>query len=285
MHRGYIKLWRKYQDNEFWRERRVFSKFEAWLDLITEAQHDEKEQFHIIGNHRISTKRGQLIKSKVTLALRWGWNRSKVRRFLDLLTKCSMIVTENVHKTTRISIINYDTYNCERPRNGHDLTTKRPRLDHDLTTDKNVKHVKNAKNVNNKTFSSRQSAEPVFDFEHERDILLTRYDADEQRLIDDCLKAIATTRQTGKIADSVIIKILKQWDSVSAEKVMAGIERYLDGGYHVDGKNERYLWGIIRNQEPGRVVRMPSKGVMPDGSMSVAAAKTLQIAKELANEF
>lgn len=40
---GWIKLWRKVQQHPFYKERRVFSRFEAWLDLLFMANHQNHE--------------------------------------------------------------------------------------------------------------------------------------------------------------------------------------------------------------------------------------------------
>ena len=64
------------------------------------------------------------------------------------------------------------------------------------------------------------------------------------------MKAIATTRASGKVADSRKTAILGKLLEYDEAKLRLGIERYLDGGYHLDKKDERYLYGIIRNIRP-----------------------------------
>lgn len=134
---GWIKLYRKIQDNPLWTEKRVFSRAEAWIDILIEVRHDEKPANVLIGSTLVVCNRGQCIKSLDTWALRWGWNKSAVRRFFELLQNMEQIRHESATKTTRLTVCNYDTYNQER--NGSETETKRKRnaLDTHLTPNKN----------------------------------------------------------------------------------------------------------------------------------------------------
>ena len=105
---GWISLNRKIQCHWLWVEKREFSKLEAWLDILLTVNHTEKKV--MIKNTLFTVKRGESIKSLETWSKRWNWNKSKVRRFLELLKSDSMIVTKNEHKTTRIIVCNYDSY-------------------------------------------------------------------------------------------------------------------------------------------------------------------------------
>jgi hypothetical protein len=72
----------------------------------------------------------------------------------------------------------------------------------------------------------------------------------DQKLIDDVFKAIASTRKSNKVADTVLIAQLQKWERYPVEQVESGIRIYLDKGCADQGKNEKYLLGIIRNQKP-----------------------------------
>lgn len=110
MHRGYIKLWRKIQDNKFWNERRKFSKAEAWIDLLMEARHDIDPLEVGFGMTSVVCHRGQCVKSTRTWADRWGWSEHKVRNFLRVLRDSRAIATETGAKWTQITILNYSDY-------------------------------------------------------------------------------------------------------------------------------------------------------------------------------
>ena len=117
MDRGYIKLWRKFKDNELWKEPRVFSKWEAWLDLISEAQWQAEDKPVLIRNTVYQQKQGEVLKSTRTWARKWRWSESRVRRFLKLLKKRRMIDAVDERQTTRITIVNFVLYNNPRRSN------------------------------------------------------------------------------------------------------------------------------------------------------------------------
>jgi hypothetical protein len=109
-------------------------KFKWWVDMLLEVNH--KDQKVLIGGQLIECNRGQSLNSLLTWSKRWRTNVSAVRRFLKLLESDAMIVTENVTKTTRITICKYETYNGER--NGNETEMKRKRnASETLTTPNN----------------------------------------------------------------------------------------------------------------------------------------------------
>ena len=86
---GFIKLSRKYFDNFLWKEPRVYSKAEAWLDLIESARFEASTE--IINNRVIEVHRGEIPASRRFLEERWKWGSTKVANFIDILTKKGMI--------------------------------------------------------------------------------------------------------------------------------------------------------------------------------------------------
>ena len=97
-------------------------------------------------------KRGESIKSLDTWSKRWNWNKSKVRRFLKTLESDSMIVTKNEHKTTRLTVCKYDSYQDTRNANETQMKQKRNASETQMTPNNNDN------NINNKT----QYEESVF---------------------------------------------------------------------------------------------------------------------------
>lgn len=73
-----------------------------------------------------------------------------------------------------------------------------------------------------------------------------RYTSEQQGVIDKFLDILRYTRRGGKIADSVIADIYKSWEVHPPEKVIYGLQKYIDNpGLH--DKKENYVLGIIRN--------------------------------------
>lgn len=140
-HKGWIKLYRKIQDHWLYQEKRKFSKFEAWLDLLMMASHEDKK--FVLGNELVEIKRGQFVTSELKLMERWKWGKSKLRSFLEILEKDGMITKKSDRKKTVITICNYSIYQDYETEN-------RPQSDHNRTDSRllsdTIKNYKNDKN-------------------------------------------------------------------------------------------------------------------------------------------
>ena len=105
---GWIKLHRKIVDNWIWNDP---EKLRAWLDILLMVNHEDKE---IPVNGKIVTiKRGQKLTSLVKLAERWGWNKKRVVRFLDLLSGSDMVHAKGYAFGTVLTVVNWDLYQLE----------------------------------------------------------------------------------------------------------------------------------------------------------------------------
>jgi hypothetical protein len=94
-----------------WTEKRVFSKLEAWLDLIRSARFDDSGTAELIEGKPVSWSRGQFPVSLRYLGERWQWGKTKVDNFLSLLEREKMIVSWNVHGQRILELVNYEVYN------------------------------------------------------------------------------------------------------------------------------------------------------------------------------
>ncbi len=174
MHRGYIKIWRRLKDSDFWTAEK-FTRAQAWVDLIMLANH--KDSFFRARGQRIDVKRGQVAHSEQSLAARWKWSRGKVRRFLqelegklvpdDLDGKTEktehhnerMIVQHKSNITTLITIVNYDQYQGDGTVDGTAGGT--PNRTADGTADgTHLKNEKNEKNVKEEKERGSETADP-----------------------------------------------------------------------------------------------------------------------------
>jgi hypothetical protein len=128
----------------------------------------------------------------------------------------------------KIIVINYDSYQDSESYKG-----RPPKGEQGQTPGQAQGHN------NNKGHIKRESPPDFFE-------LKKRYP--DPSLIDKCFAAIATTRKSGKVADSILLACLQKWDRYPAEQVEAGIKTYLEKDYAGQGRDEKYLLGIIRNQ-------------------------------------
>lgn len=120
---GWIKLHRSITSHWLYTEKRVYSKFEAWNDILLTVNYSEAKT--IIKGKLYCIKRGESILSLDSWASRWNWDKSKVRRFLNLLQNDSMIILKGDSITTHLIVCKYDSYQGER--NADETQTKRKR--------------------------------------------------------------------------------------------------------------------------------------------------------------
>lgn len=108
---NFLPINRRLFANKFWTEDRVYSKAEAWIDLIQTARFEVSQGKMLIGMKMILWNRGELVASVRYLSLRWKWSLGKVMRFLDLLEDEKMITRRQEFGQTIISLLNYSVYN------------------------------------------------------------------------------------------------------------------------------------------------------------------------------
>lgn len=135
---GYIKLYRSIRDHWIWQDEQ---KLKWWLDIMLEVNHTDKKV--LIGGLIIECKRGQSLNSLETWAKQWKVDEGKVRRFFKLLEADNMIKTENVKKTTRLTVCKYVSYNDRRHADDTQTTRKRHEGDTLATPNNNVNKLKN----------------------------------------------------------------------------------------------------------------------------------------------
>ena len=109
MNNGFIPISRKFFENPFWSEDRVFSKCEAWLDLIQTARIEQSNA--IINGKVIELQRGELCASIRFLAKRWTWGEQKIRTYLKMLSDLGMITSRQHRGETIVTLVNYGFYN------------------------------------------------------------------------------------------------------------------------------------------------------------------------------
>ena len=113
MDRGYVRLWRKIRDCEVLHERgKVYSKYEAWLDIIMNQAN---------GIERDGIGRGEFQASYRYLARAWNWDVAKTYRFIHILLGSEMLEKvkhqmkqEVKHELEHLKVCNYEIYNPVR---------------------------------------------------------------------------------------------------------------------------------------------------------------------------
>ncbi|PQD39836.1 hypothetical protein [Enterococcus durans] len=145
--KGWIALHRNIRDHWVYQEKRVFSKYEAWLDLLMDANHQNNK--FLFDGQLIEVNRGEFITSVRQLCERWGWSNTKVNRFLKMLEDDQMLIRKSDSKKTVITIVNYDFYQRYESK---ETTQKRQQNDAEASqkhTNNNDKTMNNNVNNNN----------------------------------------------------------------------------------------------------------------------------------------
>ncbi|EWM96123.1 DnaD domain protein [Staphylococcus aureus] len=181
---GWISIDRSIQNHWLFKEKRTFSKFEAWIYLLMEANHSKAKV--PIGNQIVTVERGQRLTSILTLSDLFNWSRFKVKTFLDLLESDGMLEVKTTSKYTLITIVNYDFYQSEQGRNQHQNDIKPTSnqhqsninptsKQHQTNTNNNDNKDNNEKNVNNE-----KKKTTAFDFFQDNGFgFITSYNLDD----------------------------------------------------------------------------------------------------------
>lgn len=108
--KNFIPINRRMFENYIWKEKRKFSKFESWLDLLQLVSFTDDNK-SLINGLTCTWGRGQFPISISFLANRWGWTEKPVRNWLKVLEKDSMIFLKKESKWTMLTICKYEDYN------------------------------------------------------------------------------------------------------------------------------------------------------------------------------
>ncbi len=226
---GYILLARQLLKSGIMEKPPLYLKL--WVWMLLQASHTDHG----------SLRRGQFFtslgKMRNAMAYKAGFRIIKptikeIRGFIEFITISTMAGTMKGIRGTVITILNYDHYqnflNYEGHNGGH----------------------REGQTKNNEGNYNEGNKEPPRDFFSEISSLKDRYP--DQGIINQAFTAIQSTRKSNRIADSVRVSILQAWERYPVESVMVGIKTYLEKGYAEQGKPEKYLLGIIRNNGNGQ---------------------------------
>lgn len=154
---GWIRLHRTIQNNWLWGDK-PFSYGQAWIDMLLMANHADSD-IHFEGKI-LTIHRGSFHTSILKLSDKYGWDRKKTTRFLDLLESQNMITTNRTTHGTTIDIVNYGKY---QPLGTTIDTTNG-------TTKGQPRDTNNKNNKNNKF--NKYSNQQLYDFGQIEDELL-----------------------------------------------------------------------------------------------------------------
>lgn len=108
MVQGWIRVYRKLEDNVLWKNNEPFDRRSAWIDLLLMANYKDNEM--LFDGKTFVVKCGQCLTSIRKLGVKWSWSKDRVLKFLRLLESIGMITKTSTNKRTLITIVNYEIY-------------------------------------------------------------------------------------------------------------------------------------------------------------------------------
>ena len=143
MNRGYVKLWRKSIDSGFFQNPNLWT---FWCWCLMKASHKKINQ--VVGFQNIELLPGQFLFGRKAASVELKMSERTIRTSLDALRKRQNIAIKTTNKFSIITVINWDTYQCDRPtsdqQSDQQATSKRPASDHK----QECKTFKNENNIN-----------------------------------------------------------------------------------------------------------------------------------------
>lgn len=254
---GHVLLSRMVYSSPIWKRSPQY--FRLWTWFIGKASFADG---HVFKGHVL--KRGELITTygEIAEALAYHHNRAvlkpsqkEIRIMISWMESENMILAKPLITGTSpnqgthpvftrayvgllVSIVNYDTY---QDSNGYKGMDKGRHLSEQGQLDKTI---------------IKQKENPDDFLEMKK-----RYDT---ALLDRIFDALKTTRKTGKISDSIIQTQLNKWDIYPVEQVESGIRVFLEKNCAAQGKDEKYLLGIIRSTQKKESMKANNPNRLPD---------------------
>ena len=230
MNRGYIRLWRKSKESAVFAHEGLWK---LWCLCLMKANHEEAE-VPIDGILKpIKLNPGQFITGRYSLHYDYHQGHIKKRysrkakptpysliRWLLTLQQLQMLSIKTFNKYSIITILNWELYQ----ENEHQVSIRRASSEHKQTQ-----------------LNTNKTPEKILS-----DISEFRKRYSDPNLIYQVFDAIRCTRKSGKVKDSILLAQLERWERYPIEQVESGIKIYLEKNYAADGKDENYLYGIIR---------------------------------------
>ena len=148
MHRGFVKLYRKLLEWEWYTDSNVKS---LYIHLLIKANHSPKKW------QGITINKGQVLTGRKVLSVETGLSEMQVRTALKKLESTQNITISATSKNSIITVCNYESYAEYNQQDNQqvtsEITNKQPTDNQQVTTTKNTKNSKN----NNNSFNFKKA--------------------------------------------------------------------------------------------------------------------------------
>lgn len=140
---GWIKLHRKTLDNPIITKDSDY--LAVWIYLLINTTH--KEYDVLFKGERITLKKGQLLTGRKSISEKLKIDENKVQRILKTLENEHQIEQQSSNKNRLITIVSWDKYQQDEQQDEQQVNNNRTTSEQQVNTNKNVKNIKNDKNV------------------------------------------------------------------------------------------------------------------------------------------
>ncbi len=135
--------------------------------------------------------------------------------------------------------------------NGEAATTQHPlnHIDIDLDKDKEKNKTGGVGGGNDSEARKRKSRDTLDKDWNEISRWYESLPQNQRNAIDQAIHGIKQTRKTKKLSQVARINLAKKLRQYDIQAVISACKIYSENNYHLEGKNEMYLYGIIRGEE------------------------------------
>jgi len=238
MHRGYIKLWRRFVEWDWYSDQHTKCLF---LHLLLTANYKTTRY------RGVDVERGQCIIGRKTLAKTLGMSEQNVRTALTHLKSTNEVTSKSYSKFSIATIINYDLYQQNDHVVNQQVTSNQPASNQQVTTSKECKNVKNDKNKNIDTYVDQREKEPDRPPDEAYEAFETRLEDNWHKLCEKNPK-ITDIRRIGVRKD----KIKARWKEKDFREFLPEIFSKIDKSDWLTGKKSSWVitfdWLINNNK-------------------------------------
>ena len=246
---GWIKLHRKTLDNP------VVTKdgdyLAVWIYLLLNTTH--KEYDVLFKGKRVTLKKGQLLTGRKTISEKLKIDENKVQRILKTLENEHQIEQQSSNKNRLITIVSWDKYQQDEQQNEQQVNNKRTTNEQQVNTNKNVKNIKNDKNVITTIGDSCvDGLQDVIDFYQSNIGLITPYgievftDYAKEMDNDVIIYAMKISVEADKRNIKYIKAILNNWAKKGIKKLVDAQKESKQKNWQIETQYEKRKRNLLR---------------------------------------
>ena len=165
---GFAPVYRNLSEHPLWLGE-PFTRGQAWVDLLMLVNY--KDSKIMIDGAMVEVKKGQHITSVAKLAERWGWSRTKVMSYFNLLKTEQMMDWESDNKKTVITLTNYGFWNSDISEMNTDQQIDGTVVDIKKTSEKHQKNIKKTSEKHQKDTNNKDNKDNKDKKENKRPIV------------------------------------------------------------------------------------------------------------------